>query len=247
VNDLNTILDPSRIALFLDFDGTLVEIAETPDAVVVPQALAGNLQRASVALDGALAIISGRTINSIDHMLGPLRLPVAGGHGAERRRAYGQILGVPDDVRAVAAQIADELAGFAAGDARLILEPKPTSVALHFRRAPEREVDCVRAMQAALAMFPSFVLTEGKMVVEARARDLDKGGAIRAFMQEAPFAGRTPVFIGDDVTDEDGFRVVQELGGLAVKVGADPSVASQHLCDVNAVHRLVGALAGRHT
>lgn len=221
-------------ALFLDFDGTLVDIAPEPDAVVVPSGLVPTLAALQRYLGGAVAVVSGRPIREIDRFLAPLRLPVAGVHGAERRKAGGgfDCAGAhPLDAVERAA------AALAAGDARLLVEHKRASIALHYRQAPDREADCIEAMQAAVERSPGLTLLRGKMVVEAKPGGASKGSAIEAYLREPPFAGRRPVFVGDDVTDEAGFAAVQRLGGLGVKVGEGATVARQRLADPGALRR----------
>lgn len=220
------------IALFADLDGTLIEIAETPDGVVVPAALRDELAAAARVLDGAVAIVSGREIENVDALLDPLRLPVAGSHGARRRRADGSIADISPETVAIADAIAERLASIAQSDPRLLLERKHGAVALHYRRAPDKAQACREAVAAAIAGVEDFRLLVGKMVVEARPAAIDKGGAVHAFMAEPPFAGRVPVFLGDDTTDEDGFRAVQDLGGVGIKIGPGPSTARGRLPDV---------------
>lgn len=239
------ILSPS-CALFLDFDGTLVDIAPQPDAVIVPSGLIGTLTALNQYLGGALALISGRPIDQIDAFLSPLRLPAAGVHGAERRGADGEITLLSTHPLELAEQAALSLA---ARYPQLRVENKRGSVALHYRQAPELEQECLQAMQAAVEESPGLTLLRGKMVFEAKPGGASKGHAIEAFMQEPPFAGRSPVFVGDDFTDEVGFATVQRLKGLGVKVGEGASVAWQRL-DSPAVFRYqlqaaVAAKAGK--
>ncbi|MRD48733.1 trehalose-phosphatase [Caenimonas koreensis] len=213
-------------ALFLDFDGTLVDIAPQPDEVLVPSGLSPALESLQHSLGGAVAIISGRPIEQVDAYLAPLRLPSAGVHGAERRDASGEITllstysleRVEEVVQALAARHPD-----------LRIEIKRGSIALHYRQAPQLEAECIAAMEAAVAQSPGVTLLRGKMVAEAKPGGASKGLAIEAFMKEAPFAGRSPVFIGDDITDEVGFATVQRMHGMGVKVGAGTSVAWQRL------------------
>jgi trehalose 6-phosphate phosphatase len=225
------ILSPG-CALFLDFDGTLVDIAPEPGAVVVPSGLVPTLAALQQYLGGAVAVVSGRPIREIDQFLDPLRLPVAGVHGAERRGAHGAVDRITGQPLERVEQAADALA---AQHPRLLVEHKATSVALHYRQAPELEALCLEAMEAAVAQSPGLALLRGKMVVEAKPSAASKGGAIEAFLREPPFAGRTPVFVGDDVTDEVGFSTVQRLGGLGIKVGEGPSVAWHRLPDPGAL------------
>lgn len=239
---------PPRIALFTDFDGTLVEIADTPDAVAVPEQLVGELNKAAEDFGFALAVLTGREITDIDRFLAPLQLPVAGAHGAQRRRADGTLAEVDPVLLEGARQIAEALRPLAISHPDLLIEPKAGAVALHYRQAPSLEGACTIAIQEALIDHPRFSLVPGKMVLEARPSEFDKGAALRAFMQEEPFAGRTPIFIGDDRTDEDAFQAAQDLGGIGIKLGAGHTVARMRIADVASVHALLrglGQLASR--
>lgn len=219
------ILSPA-CALFLDFDGTLVEIAPQPGAVVVPSGLVPTLTALQQYLGGAVAVVSGRPISQIDSFLAPLHLPVAGVHGAERRTAAGGV----DRIAGHPLQLVEQAAqALVAAHPGLLLEHKQSSLALHYRQHPELEAECLDAMQQAVENSPGLTLLRGKMVAEAKPGGASKGGAIEAFLREPPFAGRTPVFVGDDITDEVGFAAVQRLGGLGVKVGDGPTVAWQRL------------------
>ncbi|MBE3024504.1 trehalose-phosphatase [Janthinobacterium sp. GW458P] len=213
-------------AVFLDFDGTLVDLAPTPDGVRVAPGVIEALALLAERHGGALALISGRPVAQIDAMLAPLVLPVAGVHGVERRGADGQFhVAATPDVAPVLAR-ARVLAAIYPG---LLVEQKRGAVALHYRLAPELEPLCLQEMTAAVQACPGVLLLHGKMVLEAKPAATDKGGAIAAFMQESPFAGRRPVFAGDDTTDEAGFAFVQQAGGQGVKVGSGPSAASLRL------------------
>lgn len=223
--NLVDILHPSS-ALFLDFDGTLVDLAPQPEAVVVPRDLTRSLAVLGEYLGGAIAVISGRPIEQIDGFLRPLHLPVAGVHGAERRTSTGELALLHTHPLEHVLEVAAELV---AQHPRLRIETKRGSVALHYRQAPELEQICLHAMQAAVQESPGMTLLRGKMVVEAKPGGASKGNAIEAFLQEPPFAGRTPVFVGDDFTDEVGFATVQRLQGLGVKVGEGTSVAWHRL------------------
>lgn len=217
-----------RSALFLDFDGTLAELAPRPDAVVVPRELIAVLDQLQTQLDGAVAVITGRAQADIEPFLAPLQLPAAFEHGAVRIPAHGT------PVRTPAPDLTAPLAAARALVAQypgLLLEHKQTAMALHFRLAPELESTCTAAMAAAIAHDPGLQLLRGKAVVEVKSAHVSKGLAIAAFMAEAPFAGREPIFAGDDVTDEAGFEVVQRLGGTGVKVGDGPSCAALRVPD----------------
>ena len=177
-----------------------------------------------------MAIVTGRQIVEIDQFLAPLHLPIAGEHGARRRNAAGLLFAVntPDlrPITAAAQQLADQHLG-------LRVERKEAAIALHYRHAPALEALCRDTLRAAVQQVPGVVLLHGKCVFEAKPAAVDKGRAITAFMQEAPFAGRMPVFAGDDVTAEAGFAAVAELRGHGIKVGAGPSFAT-HRCDTPA-------------
>jgi trehalose 6-phosphate phosphatase len=236
------ILYPS-CALFLDFDGTMVDIAPQPSAVHVPEPLLGVLQDDHDYLQGAIAVISGRPIAQIDSFLYPLQLPTAGVHGAERRGLDGEVHLMHtqplDHVQEAACLLAAQNPG-------LLVENKRGSLALHYRQRPELEAACVAAMQEAVAESPGITLLRGKMVVEAKPGGASKGRAIEAFLAESPFTGRTPVFIGDDVTDEVGFSTVQRLGGLGIKVGEGATCAWRRLPDPQALRQeLEAAVAAR--
>lgn len=231
------------LAIFTDFDGTLVEIAETPDAVEISPGLPDQLERAARDFDHAFAVITGREIADIDRFLSPLHLPVAGAHGAQRRRADGTVLEMDTDITAAAEAIAQAVAPLAMAHPDLIIEAKDGAVALHYRQAPHLENECLLIMQEAIADHPDFTLVPGKMVIEARPASFDKGSALRAFMQEEPFIGRVPIFIGDDTTDEDAFRVAQELGGIGIKLGSGETLARMRIADVASVHALLQGLA----
>lgn len=221
-----------RSALFLDFDGTLAELAPRPDAVVVPPDLPALLLRLHDRLDGALALVTGRAQVDIEHLLGPLPLPAAFEHGAVRRTASGESTTAPAAPLHGPLAAADALAARHAG---LLVERKRTSFALHFRLAPDLEALCVTTLNEAVKHEPALQLLRGKAVVEVKSALVSKGHAIGSFMQEAPFAGRAPVFVGDDVTDEAGFETVQRLGGAGIKVGGGDSVALHRLPDPNSL------------
>lgn len=213
-------------ALFLDFDGTLVDIAPQPEAVVVPDGLVPMLGALQQYLGGAVAVISGRPMSQIDDFLAPLRLPLAGVHGAERRGANGEVTLLPAHPLQ---QVEDAANALAQQHPALLVENKRGSIALHYRQAPELEALCLETMHSAVDQSPGLTLLHGKMVVEAKPGGASKGRAIEAFMHEPPFAGRLPVFVGDDFTDEVGFSTVQRLGGLGIKVGEGQSVAWKRL------------------
>jgi len=230
-------------AFFLDIDGTLIEHAERPDAVrpdaTVVQLLAG-LRAAS---GGAVALISGRAIAAVDSLFTPLRLPVAGLHGIERRDALGKVHS-HSFAEAPLRRVAERLSAVVAQHAGLVFEDKGLALALHYRQAPQLK-DFVQETAATVAaeLGEEFEVLHGKMVIEIKPGGRNKGAAIEEFLGEAPFRGRIPAFVGDDVTDEFGFAVVNRLGGHSVKVGAGASVARWRLADAVAVRDWLGASA----
>ncbi len=224
-------LPPDRHALFLDVDGTLLTIAPHPDAVRVAPGLLALLDRLNERLGGALALVSGRAIANLDALFAPLRLPCAGVHGLERRSADAVIH--RSDGAALLAPLRQPLTDFVQARKGLLLEDKNQSLAIHFRKAPGREAEVESFVQAQIAPSgDSLELKRGKMVLEVKPSGANKGTAITAFMDEPPFTGRVPVFVGDDVTDEDGFRIVNQLEGLSVRVGCTgPTAARYRLTD----------------
>ena len=225
-------------ALFLDIDGTLLEIAATPDSVEVDAAIATQLQTLARVLGGAVALVTGRAIRDADKLFAGPRLPIAGQHGCERRSADGSLhehapqpVGI-EPLRAALGELAARHQG-------LMLEDKGATLALHYRLAPRLSAHVHRTVRAhvlqAVAAGGAWSLQRGKGLVEVRPEGIDKGTAIVDYMGEPPFRGRTPVFIGDDVTDELGFAAIEQLGGWAVKVGPGRTRASYRLADVSAV------------
>ena len=231
-----------QLAIFTDFDGTLVEIAETPDAVEVPESLADQLQRAAQELDSAFAVLTGREIADIDRYLAPLHLPVAGAHGTQRRRADGVVETVDPAAIIGAEEIAHAVSPLVMAHPGLLMETKEGAVAVHFRQAPELEAAVRIAMEEAVHSVTDFTLVPGKLVLEARPRASSKGQALRAFMREEPFLGRTPIFIGDDTTDEDAFVAAQDLGGVGIKLGEGDTAARMRIANVASVHALIRGL-----
>lgn len=230
-------------ALFLDFDGTLADLAPQPEAVQIAGDLVPMLRDLSSHLGGALAIVSGRPLRDLDQFLSPLQLPAAAEHGAQRRQVDGRVLGItPPDLEATlraARALADRHPG-------LRLEIKTATVALHYRHAPKLEALCLQVLSGAVGDTPGVELLRGKFVFEVKPAGVSKGTAIAAFMHEAPFAGRVAVFAGDDVTDEAGFSVVQSMGGFGVKVGEGATLANHRCASPTALRQWLGAAcAGR--
>lgn len=236
---------PEAHAFFLDIDGTLVDIADTPGWVSVDPRLLGTVRRLHAAAGGALALISGRSVASVDRLFAPLRLPIAGQHGAERRDAAGVAHSHSPGAGQLAA-LRRCVAAWAEAVPGVLVEDKGLSLAVHYRQAPQLGGAVQHALRECLERFgDGFRLQPGKMVLEVKPAGKDKGTAIREFMQEAPFSGRIPVFVGDDITDEHGFAVVNSLGGHSVQVGPGPPVARWRMPDVAAVRDWLQALAER--
>lgn len=222
-------------ALFLDFDGTLVDLAPRPEAVDVADGLIPALEYLQDRLAGAVAVISGRPVAEIDGFLSPLRLPSAGLHGLELRAVQGGVVR-RDPPGADIEKLKKIIKASGLIEQGVYLEDKGVALAAHYRAVPDQMSAVQELMARSVRDLPSLHLVSGKMVVEAKPSSRDKGKAVLEFMTHAPFAGRRPVFVGDDVTDEDGIAAVQALGGIGIKVGTGPSCARFRLPDVAAVH-----------
>lgn len=235
---------PDRLALLLDLDGTLIEIAELPDRVQVPTALLGKLRWLHRLLDGAVAIVSGRPIPQVDEILQPLHLAVAGLHGFERRTALGEYFREPlpsgIELEMIRRRIRDVAAQFAGS----WIEDKVFGLALHFRGTEFAELEILRAVEAALGPVGStFETLRGRRVVEVRPRGYDKGRAVLAFMRERPFLGRLPIVGGDDWTDEAAFAAAESLGGVTIAVApAHETRAHTRLSSVTEMHDFLDQL-----
>jgi trehalose 6-phosphate phosphatase len=220
--------------LFLDLDGTLVEIATHPEQVVASEELRLLLSQLSHAMNGAIALITGRTIASADAVLDGALVHIAGIHGYERRSG-SDIARPTNDISPIAAALADAQVLTNTGALNADIEDKGAAIALHYRRAPHF-ADAVRRTAAELAQRHGLSLLEGKMVIELKLGQRTKAHAIADFMAAPPFVGRIPVAAGDDFTDEDAFKAVQDLGGFAVLVGEPRQTAARHrLGDTKAV------------
>ncbi|NNC64783.1 MAG: trehalose-phosphatase [Gammaproteobacteria bacterium] len=226
---------PEHAALFLDIDGTLLEFAETPDGVEITERFKALLRRLDRVEHGAVAFVSGRTISRLDELLAPHRFALAGVHGSQRRRPTGQLAPASIDPAALD-PVRERLKQFAAENEGILIEDKEISLAVHYRQRPGLAAAVEQLGTDIAEQLPSqWETLQGNHVLEIKPAGLDKGAAIRQFMTEAPFVGRTPVFIGDDVTDEAGFRAVNELGGVSIKVNSGQTDARWHLTDVDAV------------
>jgi trehalose 6-phosphate phosphatase len=224
------------MALFADFDGTLAPIAATPQAVGPDASRRRLIDALMRALSGRFAVVSGRSLADIDRVLEDRVAPVAAVHGLVRRNAKRAIATAHVDESAITV-VLDTARAFAANHTGLIVEDKGSAVALHYRQTPADGPMC-RALARNLAADLGLQIQEGDMVVELRAPGPDKGAAINAFMAEPPFAGYTPIFLGDDFTDESGFEAVQARGGFGVIVGGRrPTAAKYALPNVAAARR----------
>jgi len=225
--------------LFLDVDGCLLEFSDTPEGVAVPPLLPARLDALSQRLEGALALVSGRTLASLDRLFAPLRLPAAGLHGLERRHEGVHVAAPPAPLQL--ADVLGEAQRIAAMHRGVVVEDKGPAIALHWRAAPAAAQALTDFAANALPRLPGFRLQHGDQVVELRPAAADKGDAIAAFLEQPPFRGRQPVFAGDDLTDEHGFEIVNARGGVSVLVGARESSAARCRLEApRAVHAWLG-------
>jgi trehalose 6-phosphate phosphatase len=223
-------IDIAACAFFFDLDGTLAPIVDRPENAVVSARAVAMLDAVATASDGAVAIVSGRSLDEIDRMVSPLRLPAAGLHGAVRRRGDGRMAHRNIDRAAVAAMTASAGAALTPG---MRLEAKESGLALHFRGNPELADRVLALVNDVIAPHrDGFGIQPGKMVYEVKPIWANKGSAIASFMSEPPFAGRRAVFAGDDATDEHGFAHLNATGGLSIKIGPGPTVAAHRMSDI---------------
>lgn len=231
-------------SLFLDFDGTLVELADHPDGVVVDAMLVDLVRTLEERLDGRLALVSGRPAEDLAALFGDRPPSVVGSHGMEFRWSDGRRARAERPAGLIESLAA--MRAFAEARPGVVLEDKPLGAAVHYRMNPEHEADAI-ALGERLAAAHGLYLQHGKMMVEVRSPGGDKGSAIRTLMADPRFAAGRPVFLGDDVTDEPGFAAVAALGGAGVLVGAPrPTDARYRLDDVTGVLAWLGAATGVH-
>ncbi len=236
--------ETDNLAVFLDVDGTLLDIEHTPEAVTVPPELIPALDNTHQALSGALALISGRPLAELDRLFAPLVLPAAGLHGLEMRPAGIGSERVTQAEPALAAEVTrlrEELASLSG----VLVEDKGSCVALHYRQVPAAEAEVAAVAQTAAARLgPAYHVLAGKMVYEVKPKAMNKGHAVEIFMADLPFRGRHPVYIGDDITDEDAFVIVNRLGGTSVRVGNEtPTKATTIIADIEALRGWLISLA----
>ena len=231
-------------ALFLDIDGTLLDIARTPDAVVVPAVLKHSLGKLSQELRGAFAFVSGRSISTIDKLFAPLSTAAIGCHGVEVRGQDGKVRALappmPDAVRKLFRRLAKSHPG-------VLLEDKVYALTLHYRLAPEARFSLMATLQqeAHLLASKSITLIEGKAVIDARPAGIDKGVGLRALIAQKPFRGRRVLFGGDDVTDQDVFQILPEIGGAGFSVGKSFPGVEHVFASPRAVRQWLTRLADR--
>lgn len=227
-------IDCGKHAFFLDFDGTLAEIVARPEEAQITAHMRDLIGRLVDRTDGAVAVVSGRSLADVDRLMSPLVLPVAGSHGSELRGYDGAQQ--TDTDRKIDPDALQRITGFAR-QTGLQAEQKPGSAALHYRSAPDRAQDSIALIDDLAATDDRYRAVHGKMVSELALCAHDKGTALAHFANSAPFAGRVPVMVGDDVTDEDGFRRAQALGGLGIKIGAGETIAAHRLNSIGAFSR----------
>lgn len=223
-------------AYFLDIDGTLIELAPTPDSVRINDDLRQLIIRLHERCGGAVALVTGRALKDLDARLGLPQVPSSGQHGLEWRDASGTLRRRTGagDISAVAGHLATLRRRYR----QLLIEDKGLSLALHYRSAPRLGGYLHRWVRGVVGAASKHLdVQSGKRVIEIKPKGHDKGRAIEAFMAEAPFAGRLPVFIGDDLTDEHGFDVVNRMNGISIKVGRGPTRAQYRLKNVHEVLR----------
>jgi trehalose 6-phosphate phosphatase len=231
--------------LFLDVDGTLIELTDSPLDTYADPELKTLLRHVADRLGGALALVSGRSIDYLDALFAPLRLPAAGLHGVERRKASGEMHGA-SFVDAQLNRARAAVHALVQAHPGTIVEDKGRTLAVHFRMAPEHEAAVREALTAiAKPLGSNYHIQEGSMVLEIKPRGFTKATAIKAFMAEPPFSGRKAVFLGDDLTDLDGFRMVEDQGGLSVAVG-DQVHGQFRLGNAAAVRAWLGQIAALH-
>lgn len=211
-------LDPAHDALFLDIDGTLLDIAPTPEAVDVPESLKLSLTRVREEFGGALALVSGRTLADIDGLFAPLKFTAAGTHAGELRMKPGGP--VEHGAKPLTAAEKAVFAEIAKLDAGLLLEDKIYTLAIHYRNVPALETTIIAKVHEQVEKLRADLrVLCGKLVVEVKRHGFNKGIGLRRIMAQPPFAGRRPIFLGDDVTDEDAFAVLPEFDGIGISVG----------------------------
>ena len=238
-------LDFARDALFLDIDGTIIDIAPTPEAVIVPESLKLSLSRLCERLNGALALVSGRTLGAIDELFAPLKFTAAGAHGAELRfEPNGEVERCAVPLTPVEKAAFGDLQKL---DPKIRIEDKVYTLAVHYRLAPQLENEIIAEVkERAQKLREDLRVLCGKYVLEVKTRGFNKGTGICHIMEHPPFIGRRPIFFGDDVTDEDGFAVLPKLNGAGISVGRLLPGATDCVPSASAVRHWLAQLAGVH-
>jgi trehalose 6-phosphate phosphatase len=232
-------------ALFLDIDGTLIDIAPSPFQVEVPSSLPALLENLVRALAGAVALVTGRSLADMDRLFGPLSATVVGQHGAEIRRPGGRTETLHQPANGPLQQLLPRLENFIAERSGLLIEDKGHTIAVHYRLAPQFRKELYRFLiEITAGLDAEIAIVAGKRVFELKPAGISKGKAVEYLMQSGPFSGRTPVFIGDDTTDEDGFAAVKAAHGHAIRVGGGrESLATWQIPDPDSVRRFLAQAA----
>jgi trehalose 6-phosphate phosphatase len=231
--------------LFLDVDGTLIDFTDSPHDTCADAGLKSLLGDVAERLGGAVALVSGRSIEYLDALFAPLRLPAAGLHGVERRKASGAMHGA-SFVDSQLDRARTELQALVSANPGTILEDKGRTIAVHFRMAPQTEAAVRNAVrELATPLGSNYHIQGGNMMLEIKPSGFTKAAAIKAFMQEPPFSGRKPVFVGDDLTDKEGLKAVEDQGGISVAVG-DRVRGQYQLDNAAAVRSWLQSIAALH-
>ena len=230
-SDIPPQIDPAAHGFFLDLDGTLAPIVDNPQDVSLPDRTRHLLTRLVAATDGAVAVVSGRALADVDRILGTLQLPISGSHGMELRLANGA--GGSADQSGMPTPVIDRVEEFAVLHG-VTSERKPGAIALHYRKTPDQADACRAFVDTLTSEDETLRALHGKMVSEVALKGIDKGGALEKISATDGFIGRTPIMVGDDVTDEDGFRAAQAQGGFGIKIGTGETHAVHRLDDVEA-------------
>jgi len=232
-----------KCALLFDIDGTLIDLAPTPDGIFIPPDLTDHLHELWRRTSGALALVSGRMISDIDQIMKPLKLPAVGGHGVEMRPLAGGDVQAAK-VKPMDAHLKKRFTALGTFSPGILIEDKGFSVAIHYRLAPEAErhiFDSIAAIRADLPEAP-FEILNGKFVVEIKHEGFSKATAVRELMTQPPFAGRRPIFLGDDVTDETVFAIMADIDGIAYSVGRKAQGVAGHFDSPNDVRMWLAAM-----
>ncbi len=239
-------IDLDNLAILLDVDGSILDVAPTPQAVRVPATLRRTLELLFRRTGGAVAFVSGRKLNELDSMFAPLQLPAIGGHGAELRVKAGAVGSPP--VAPLDFILKRKLAAVTQLAPGIVVEDKGYSLALHYRLAPDKG-GMVREYAEAVCSDHANGLTEllpGKLMLEVKQTGFNKATAVRELMTHCPFAGRRPIFIGDDVTDGVVFAIMPDFDGVAISVGEMPGV-DYHFDRPDNVRNWLAAIARNST